>query len=159
VLSQRLKATLCGNGFDFYRRLRSINPSPYMFYLDFNQFSIAGTSPEMLVKVSDNIVETVPIAGTRKRGKNKEEDDMLEKELLSDQKERAEHLMLVDLGRNDIGKVSEFDSVKVKNLMHVQKFSHVMHIVSNVEGELSEKLTVIDALKSVMPAGTVSGAP
>ncbi|MBN2852303.1 MAG: anthranilate synthase component I [Clostridia bacterium] len=159
VLSQRLKANLGGTGFDFYRRLRNINPSPYMFYLDFDQFSIAGTSPEMLVKVSDKVVETVPIAGTRKRGINKEEDDRLEKELLSDQKERAEHLMLVDLGRNDIGKVSAFDTVKVKNLMHVQKFSHVMHIVSNVEGKLSDRLTVIDALKSVMPAGTVSGAP
>lgn len=159
VLSQRLKMNINEDIFNVYRALRTINPSPYMYYLKFDDYMITGASPEMLVRVEDGIVETSPIAGTRKRGLSKEEDDLLEKELLSDEKELAEHIMLVDLGRNDIGKVSKFGTVKVNNLMHVEKYSHVMHIVSNIQGELREDKTPFDALASVLPAGTLSGAP
>lgn len=159
VLSQRFEAETQQDPFNVYRALRVINPSPYMFYLKFEDYRLVGSSPEMLVRVEDGKVETCPIAGTRKRGKTPEEDDALEKELLADEKEIAEHTMLVDLGRNDIGKVSEFGSVIVRDLMHVEKYSHVMHIVTNVQGELDADKTPFDALTSVLPAGTVSGAP
>lgn len=159
VLSQRLCVETDRNPFDVYRVLRLINPSPYMYYLKFNDYNIVGSSPEMLARVEDGIVETCPIAGTRKRGRTKEEDDRLEKELLSDEKELAEHTMLVDLGRNDIGRVARYGTVKVKDLMHIERYSHVMHIVTNVQGEIREGKTAFDALMSIMPAGTLSGAP
>ena len=130
-----------------------------MYYLKFDGYTIAGSSPEMLVRVTGRLVETCPIAGTRKRGKTAEEDGHLERELMSDEKERSEHIMLVDLGRNDIGKVSKFGSVKVKEFMHIEKFSHVMHIVSNIQGELKDDMNSFDALSAVLPAGTLSGAP
>ncbi|NSW92494.1 MAG: anthranilate synthase component I [Firmicutes bacterium] len=159
VLSQRLKVDTKEDPFNVYRVLRTINPSPYMYYLKFGEYQIAGASPEMLVRVENNLVETSPIAGTRKRGLTNAEDDLLEKELLSDEKELAEHIMLVDLGRNDIGKVSKYGTVRVNDLMHVEKYSHVMHIVTNIQGELREDKTPFDALVSVLPAGTLSGAP
>lgn len=159
VLSQRLEADTDQNPFNVYRVLRIINPSPYMYYLKFNDYSLVGSSPEMLVRVEDKNIETCPIAGTRKRGATKQEDEELEKDLLADEKEIAEHMMLVDLGRNDIGRVSEFGSVKVRDLMHIEKYSHVMHIVSNVQGTLKEEKTAFDGLISVLPAGTLSGAP
>ena len=146
--------------FTIYRALRSINPSPYLYYLDFNDFKIIGSSPEIMVKCSsDRIAEIRPIAGTRKRGKTQEQDLLLEEELLNDPKERAEHIMLVDLGRNDLGKVCEYGSVKVNRLMAVEKFSHVQHIVSDVTGKLREDLSSVDLIKACFPAGTVSGAP
>jgi anthranilate synthase component 1 len=159
VLSQRLCVETDHEPLDIYRVLRVINPSPYMYYLKFKDYRLIGSSPEMLVRVEDGTAETCPIAGTRKRGATKEEDEALEKDLLADKKECAEHTMLVDLGRNDIGKVSKYGTVKVNNLMHVEKYSHVMHIVTNVIGELREDKTPFDALMSVLPAGTVSGAP
>jgi len=159
VLSQRLCVETDQDPFNVYRVLRVINPSPYMYFLKFNDYKIAGSSPEMLVRVEDGIVETCPIAGTRKRGESKEEDDALEKDLLSDEKELSEHTMLVDLGRNDIGRVSKYGSVKVRELMHIEKYSHVMHIVTNVQGELSIDKTPFDAIMSILPAGTLSGAP
>ena len=159
VLSNRLCIETKISPFNIYRALRSINPSPYMFYLKFDDYFIVGASPEMLVRVEGKKVETCPIAGTRKRGLNTDEDEILEKELLSDEKEIAEHTMLVDLARNDIGRVSKFGTVKVKNPIRVEKYSHVMHIVTNIEGELLEDKTPFDALMSVMPAGTLSGAP
>lgn len=159
VLSQRLCVETEQDPFNVYRALRVINPSPYMYFLKFKDYKIAGSSPEMLVRVEDGIVETCPIAGTRKRGESKEEDDALEKDLLSDEKELAEHTMLVDLGRNDIGRVSKYGSVKVKDLMHIEKYSHVMHIVTNVQGELRDDKTPFDAIMSILPAGTLSGAP
>ena len=159
VLSQRLKTTLDINDFDFYRKIRLSNPSPYMYLLRFDNYSVVGTSPEMLVRVDNEYVETCPIAGTRGRGKTPLEDDNNANELLNDEKERAEHIMLVDLGRNDVGKVSEFSSVKVENFMHIEKFSHVMHIVSNVKGIKNKTKTSIDVIKALLPAGTVAGAP
>ncbi len=159
VLSQRLCAETDSDPLSVYRALRIINPGPYMYYLKFDNYTIAGSSPEMLVRVEDRTVETCPIAGTRKRGINEIEDDRLEKELMEDEKERAEHVMLVDLGRNDIGKISEFGSVEILNFMHVEKFSHVMHIVTSVKGRLKEGKTAFDALSAVLPAGTLSGAP
>lgn len=159
VLSQRLCVETDSSPFDVYRVLRALNPSPYMYYLKFDDYKIVGASPEMLVRVENGMVETCPIAGTRKRGATKHEDEKLEKELLSDQKELAEHTMLVDLGRNDIGKVSKFGTVVVKDLMHVEKYSHVMHIVTGVQGEMKDDMTPFDALMSVLPAGTLSGAP
>lgn len=159
VLSQRLCVETNQDPFNVYRVLRVINPSPYMYYLKFNDYRIAGSSPEMLVRVEDGIVETCPIAGTRKRGDSIEEDEALEKDLLSDEKELAEHTMLVDLGRNDIGRVSKYGTVEVKNLMHIEKYSHVMHIVTNVQGEIREDKTPFDAIMSILPAGTLSGAP
>lgn len=159
VLSQRLKFKTKSQPFDVYRRLRSKNPSPYLFYIDFGDFQIAGSSPESLVTVQGSRVITNPIAGTRPRGKTKEEDMELKAELLEDEKEKAEHVMLVDLGRNDIGKISEFGSVKVEKFMEVDFYSHVMHIVSMVSGELKRGLTCFDALSSCLPVGTVSGAP
>jgi len=159
VLSQRLCVETDHDPFNVYRTLRVINPSPYMYYLKFEGYRLVGSSPEMLVRVENRIVETCPIAGTRKRGATKEEDKLLEKELLADEKELAEHTMLVDLGRNDIGKVSKYGTVVVKNMAHVERYSHVMHIVSNIQGELREDKTPFDALMAVLPAGTLSGAP
>lgn len=159
VLSQRLKQPTRANPFDIYRALRTINPSPYMFFLDFKDFHIIGASPEILVRVEDGAVMTRPLAGTRPRGKDPAEDDRLDKELRSDEKERAEHIMLVDLGRNDIGRVSQPGTVEVSDLMDVERYSHVMHLVSHVQGQLRGNMTPLDALRACFPAGTVSGAP
>ena len=159
VLSQRLCVETDSEPFNVYRALRLINPGPYMYYLKFDNYTIAGSSPEMLVRVEARKVESCPIAGTRKRGASEEEDIQLEKELIGDEKERAEHIMLVDLGRNDIGKVSSFGTVQVIDFMHIERFSHVMHIVSRVQGELRDGMTSFDALSAVLPAGTLSGAP
>ncbi|AEF17505.1 anthranilate synthase component I [Thermoanaerobacterium xylanolyticum LX-11] len=159
VPSQRLKVKTDSVPFDVYRRLRNANPSPYMFYIDFDDFQLIGSSPESLVSVFGNKVTTNPIAGTRKRGKSTEEDLILKDELLNDEKEKAEHVMLVDLGRNDIGKVSEFGTVRLDRFMEVDFYSHVMHIVSKVSGILRKGLTAFDALIACLPAGTVSGAP
>jgi len=159
VLSQRLARRTYAHPFAIYRALRSINPSPYMYYLHLGDFYIAGASPELLVRVEDGIVSTHPIAGTRRRGKDAVEDMALEEELRRDEKERAEHIMLVDLGRNDIGRISEPGTVEVTQLMDVERYSHVMHLVSHVQGKLKAGLSQFDALRSCFPAGTVSGAP
>jgi len=159
VPSQRFHTRLSCKAFDVYRSLRSLNPSPYMYYLDFDNLTLVGASPELLVRCENGIVETRPIAGTRPRGKTEEEDAMLEKELLADAKERAEHVMLVDLGRNDIGRVCKPGSVKVTDFMFIERYSHVMHIVSNCRGALDEGKNAFDVLKACFPAGTVSGAP
>ncbi len=159
VLSQRFTVETNVSPFNVYRALRLINPSPYMYFLDFGEYQLAGASPEMLVRVENGIVQTGPIAGSRPRGKNVEEDMALERELLADEKEIAEHTMLVDLGRNDIGRVSEFGSVKVTRFKYVERFSHIMHIISDVEGKLRSDKTCFDALGSTLPAGTLSGAP
>ncbi len=159
VLSQRLSQSTKAAPFEIYRALRTVNPSPYMFYLDFTDFCVIGTSPEILARVEDGMVLTRPLAGTRPRGKTPAEDILLEKELRNDEKERAEHIMLVDLGRNDIGRVSEPGTVKVSELMNVERYSHVMHLVTHVEGKLRHDLTAFDALQACFPAGTVSGAP
>ncbi len=159
VLSQRLAQPVDAAPFEIYRALRSLNPSPYMFFLDFNDFYIIGASPEILVRVEDGMVMTRPLAGTRRRGKDLAEDSMLEQELRSDEKERAEHIMLVDLGRNDIGRVSEPGTVEVSDLMDVERYSHVMHLVTHVQGKLRHDLNIFDALQACFPAGTVSGAP
>ncbi len=159
VLSQRLSKTTEAAPFDVYRALRTINPSPYMFFLDFKDFHIVGASPEMLVRVEDGMVTTRPLAGTRPRGNTPAEDIALENELRGDEKERAEHIMLVDLGRNDIGRVSEPGSVVVSDLMNIERYSHVMHLVTNVQGKLRADMTCMDALRACFPAGTVSGAP
>ncbi|WP_141501050.1 anthranilate synthase component I [Paenibacillus luteus] len=159
VLSQRFNIDTDIDPLHVYRVLRTMNPSPYMYYLKMGEEVIVGTSPEALVKVNGDRVETRPIAGTRPRGKTPEEDKALELELLADEKERAEHLMLVDLGRNDIGRVSEFGSVKCDSFMDIERYSHVMHIVSNVSGKLHKDKDFFDAFISCLPAGTVSGAP
>ncbi len=159
VYSQKFSKETDAVPFDIYRALRSINPSPYMFYLDCGEFQILGASPEILVRVEGDTVTTRPLAGTRRRGQTSEEDIVLEKELRQDEKERAEHIMLVDLGRNDIGRVSLPGTVKVNDLMNVEKYSHVMHLVTNVEGKLSPGNTAFEALQACFPAGTVSGAP
>ncbi len=159
VLSQRLAQPTEAAPFEIYRALRTINPSPYMFFLDFGDFYIIGTSPEILVRVENGAVMTRPLAGTRPRGKSPAEDALLEKELRSDEKERAEHIMLVDLGRNDIGRVSEPGTVQVSELMDVERYSHVMHLVTHVQGRLRHDMTAFDALRACFPAGTVSGAP
>jgi anthranilate synthase component I len=159
VLSQRFAMPIQCDPFDIYRALRFINPSPYMFFLRMDNVYLVGASPEMLVKVSDRRVEYGPIAGTRPRGKTPEEDARLSRELLADEKERAEHIMLVDLGRNDLGRVCDYGSVKVTDLMRIEKYSHVMHLVSSVEGKLRPDLDCFHALESCLPAGTVSGAP
>jgi anthranilate synthase component 1 len=159
VLSQRLARRTNANPFAIYRALRSINPSPYMYYLHLGDFHIVGASPELLVRVEDGIVSTHPIAGTRRRGSDVVEDQALEEELRDDEKERAEHIMLVDLGRNDIGRISEPGTVEVTQLMDVERYSHVMHLVSHVQGKLRPGLSQFDALRSCFPAGTVSGAP
>ncbi len=159
VPSQRLSAKLQTQPFDVYRSLRSVNPSPYLYYLNFGAIQIVGSSPELLVRLEDGQVETRPIAGTRRRGKTPQEDDQLAAELLADAKERAEHIMLVDLGRNDIGKIARYGTVQVPTLMAVEKYSHVMHLVSSVTGTLQPGKDMIDALTACFPAGTVSGAP
>jgi anthranilate synthase component 1 len=159
VLSQRADREVSLKPFDLYRMLRIINPSPYLYFLKADKLQIIGSSPEMLVRVEGRVVETRPIAGTRPRGTTPEEDDRLGLELLADEKERAEHLMLVDLGRNDIGRISDFGTVEVNQFMVIEKYSHVMHIVSNVRGRLRKDVTAIDALYSCFPAGTLTGAP
>jgi anthranilate synthase component 1 len=159
VLSQRFSAPYEGNGLDLYRVLRAVNPSPYMFYIRTNDVTLVGSSPEPLVRVEDDQVLTRPLAGTRPRGADAAEDGRLRADLLSDEKERAEHVMLVDLGRNDIGRVSRPGTVTVDELMEVEYYSHVMHIVSNVTGTLAEGADAFDALRATFPAGTVSGAP
>ena len=159
VLSQRFRKPFYSNPDKIYRILRFLNPSPYMYYLDFGDLKVIGSSPEILVRLEEGVIETRPIAGTRKRGKTEDEDKALEKDLLSDEKERAEHLMLVDLARNDIGRVSKTGSVKVENFMRIERYSHVMHIVSDVVGKLREEYDALDVLRATFPAGTVSGAP
>ncbi len=159
VLSQRFKRRTQADPFSIYRALRSINPSPYMFYLNFGKHHLIGSSPEILVRCEDGMVELRPIAGTRRRGKDEEEDKRLEKELLADPKERAEHIMLVDLGRNDIGRVCEYSSIRVPELMVVERYSHVMHIVSGVVGKLRKDKDIYDLIRGTFPAGTVTGAP
>jgi len=159
VGSQRFSASVTASPLDIYRAVRNINPSPYLFLLELDGFSLVGASPELHVRCEENKVEIRPIAGTRARGKNVEEDLALEKELLADPKERAEHVMLVDLARNDIGRVCDFGSVAVKDLMIIERYSHVMHIVSQVEGKLSEAKSPYDLMRATFPAGTLSGAP
>lgn len=159
VPSQRFSRGTSAHPFSIYRALRTVNPSPYMYYLDLGDSQIVGASPELLVRVEDGAVTTHPIAGTRRRGATTEEDAALEHELANDEKERAEHIMLVDLGRNDIGRVSRPGTVNVNQLMQVERYSHVMHLVSNVTGQLRPDLSAYDALQSCFPAGTVSGAP
>ncbi len=159
VLSNRLEAEAEGSLFDAYRVLRSINPSPYMFYFSSDDIEIAGASPETLVKLQDGTLFTFPLAGTRPRGQTPEEDARLERELLQDEKELAEHNMLVDLGRNDIGRISEFGTVKVEKYLSVERFSHVMHIGSTVKGTIRQDQNALDAIGAVLPAGTLSGAP
>lgn len=159
VLSQRWTIETGQDGFDLYCELRELNPSPYLYYFNFGDFEVIGSSPEMLVKQQGKRVFTCPIAGTRPRGKTKEEDDRLHRELLADEKERAEHVMLVDLARNDMGRISEFGTVKVTDFMSVKNYSHVMHIVSMVEGRKKGSFHPFDLLASFLPAGTLSGAP
>jgi anthranilate synthase component 1 len=159
VLSKRFKFKFKGDLLRFYYELRKLNPSPYMYFLDFGRTKIVGSSPEMLVRVENGVVETFPIAGTRPVTGDKAENEKLKRDLLSDPKEKAEHVMLVDLARNDVGRVSEFGTVSVPEFMEVKKFSHVQHIVSRVTGKLRNDLDCFDALKSIFPAGTVSGAP
>ena len=159
VLSNRFEADYEGDLLNTYRMLRTINPSPYMFYFGSNDLEIAGASPETLVKLENGSLYTFPLAGTRKRGKTGEEDLMLEKDLLSDEKELAEHNMLVDLGRNDVGRIAKFGSVEVEKYMTIERFSHVMHIGSTVRGELREDKSQLDTIGSILPAGTLSGAP
>ncbi|MBQ9460481.1 MAG: anthranilate synthase component I [Clostridia bacterium] len=159
VLSNRLSAPFEGSLFNTYRVLRTINPSPYMFYFSGTDVEVAGASPETLVKLENGVLHTFPLAGTRPRGKTEEEDKALETELLSDEKELAEHNMLVDLGRNDLGRVSRFGTVEVEKLHSIERFSHVMHIGSTVRGVIREDKDAIDAIEAVLPAGTLSGAP
>ncbi len=159
VLSQRLSVPFQAAPLDLYRALRSLNPSPYMYFLNLDEFHIVGSSPEILVRLEDGLVTVRPIAGTRRRGSNEAEDKALEAELIADPKELAEHLMLIDLGRNDTGRVSRIGSVKLTEKMVVERYSHVMHIVSNVTGELAPGLSAMDVLRATFPAGTVSGAP
>ena len=159
VLAQDFYQSFDGDSFELYSALRQINPSPYMYYLNLDECEVVGSSPEILVRLEDSNITLRPIAGTRKRGANEEEDKNNEKDLLNDPKELAEHLMLIDLGRNDVGRVSEIGSVKLTEKMVIERYSHVMHIVSNVVGKLSKGLNFTDALKATLPAGTLSGAP
>lgn len=159
VLSNRIEADYEGSLFDTYRTLRTLNPSPYMFYFSSGDIEMAGASPETLVKVTNGEVRTFPLAGTRPRGKDDEEDKKLEKELLADEKELSEHNMLVDLGRNDLGKICKYGSVKVEKYMEIQRYSHVMHIGSAVYGKIRDDKDAVDAIEAVLPAGTLSGAP
>ena len=159
VLSNSLSAPFEGSLFQTYRVLRTINPSPYMFYISGTDVEVAGASPETLVKLEDGVLHTFPLAGTRPRGKTEEEDLALEQELLADKKELAEHNMLVDLGRNDLGKISKFGTVQVEKLHSIERYSHVMHIGSTVRGEIREDKDALDAIEAVLPAGTLSGAP
>ena len=159
VLSQRFSAKTKAQPFEVYRQLRALNPSPYLFYLQLNDVAVVGSSPEMLVKVQARDVFYRPIAGTRPRGRDEAEDQRLEREMLASEKERAEHIMLVDLGRNDLGRVCDYGTVKVEKLLTVERYSHVMHIVSSLRGRLREDVDCFDALMACFPAGTVSGAP
>jgi anthranilate synthase component 1 len=159
VLSQRFGRRTAAHPFNIYRGLRHVNPSPYMFYLDFGEYQLVGASPELLVRVEDGQIDYHPIAGTRRRGRTEAEDRALEEELRASEKERAEHIMLVDLGRNDVGRVSAPGTVQVTDLMSVERYSHVMHLVSHITGRLRDGCTPFDALRSCFPAGTVSGAP
>ncbi|MCA1936129.1 MAG: chorismate-binding protein, partial [Asticcacaulis sp.] len=159
VPSHRFEAPFDLDPFAFYRSLRRQNPSPYLFYLDFGNFQLAGSSPEILVRVRDGKLTIRPIAGTRPRGKTPDEDKALEAELLADPKELSEHLMLLDLGRNDVGRVAKPASVRVTQKFYIERYSHVMHIVSNVEGDAPANLDPVDALLAALPAGTLSGAP
>lgn len=159
VLSNRLQANFEGSLFDTYRVLRTVNPSPYMFYFSGTDVEVAGASPETLVKLEDGVLHTFPLAGTRQRGKTEKEDKELEEELLADEKELAEHNMLVDLGRNDLGKISKFGSVVVEKFHSIERYSHVMHIGSTVRGEIRPEYDALNALEAVLPAGTLSGAP
>lgn len=159
VLSQRWEIETKQDGFELYRQLRELNPSPYLYYFNYGDFEVIGSSPEMIVKQQGSRVYTCPIAGTRKRGRDAAEDERLRKELLSDEKERAEHVMLVDLARNDMGRIAEFGSVKVTQFMQVHNYSHVMHIVSEVEGRKKGEFHPLDLVSSFLPAGTLSGAP
>ena len=159
VLSQRLDFVPEVNAFNLYRALRMVNPSPYLYFLKFEDTHVLGSSPEMLVRVTGRKLEYRPLAGTRPRGRDEAEDQRLEKEMMQDEKERAEHVMLVDLGRNDLGRVSEYGSVKVRDLMYVERYSHVMHLVSALEGRLRAGLDALDAFAACFPAGTLSGAP
>ena len=159
VPSQRLEVPVRAASFDIYRSLRAVNPSPYMYFLHLDDFDIVGASPEMLVRLEEGVVDTHPIAGTRRRGVDEAEDKALEEELVTDEKERAEHIMLLDLGRNDIGRVSKPGTVRVTQMLEVERYSHVMHLVSHVTGELRDGLNCYDALRACFPAGTVSGAP
>lgn len=159
VLSNRLSAPFEGSLLQTYHMLRSVNPSPYMFYFAGTDVEVAGASPETLVKLEDGLLYTFPLAGTRPRGKNMEEDKALEEDLLADKKELSEHNMLVDLGRNDLGKISKFGSVQIEKLHSIERFSHVMHIGSTVRGEIMDNRDVLDAIEAVLPAGTLSGAP
>ncbi|HEX7588445.1 MAG TPA: anthranilate synthase component I family protein, partial [Anaerolineae bacterium] len=159
VLSQRFSRETDADAFSIYRALRRLNPSPYMFLLDFGDIQFIGSSPEILVRFEEGVAQLNPIAGTRPRGADDAADAQLEHDLLDDPKERAEHVMLVDLGRNDLGRVCEYGSVQVKDYMRVEKFSHVMHLVSRVVGRLRQEFDVFDLLRATFPAGTVSGAP
>ncbi len=159
VLSQRLRTRLDCPPFELYRSLRVVNPSPFMFYLRMPELTLVGSSPEIMVRVVDGVVTNRPLAGTRKRGATEEEDRALAEELLADPKERAEHIMLVDLGRNDVGRVAQYGTVKLTDVMTIERYSHVMHITSNVQGRLAPGKTAFDALRACLPAGTVSGAP
>jgi anthranilate synthase component 1 len=159
VPSQRFKTSVKGDAFNIYRHLRRLNPSPYMYYLTFGKMKLIGSSPETMVRLEGGIANVRPIAGTKRRGKTRAEDASLEKELLSDEKEKAEHIMLVDLGRNDLGRVCKFNSIKINELMAVEKYSHVMHIVSDITGELKPGMDGFDLIAAAFPAGTVTGAP
>jgi anthranilate synthase component 1 len=159
VISQRLEVPIRAHPFEIYRALRVVNPSPFMFYVRNPSVTLVGSSPEIMVRVVDGQITTRPLAGTRRRGASEEEDNRLAEELLADPKERAEHVMLVDLGRNDVGRVARYGSVKLSDVMTIERYSHVMHITSNVGGELAPGMTAFDALWSCLPAGTVSGAP
>jgi anthranilate synthase component 1 len=159
VLSQRLTVPLAVDPFEVYRTLRVVNPSPFMFFLRTPKSTLVGSSPEILVRVVEGKVTVRPLAGTRRRGKTDEEDQRLAEELLADPKERAEHVMLVDLGRNDVGRVAKFGSVEISDVMVIERYSHVMHITSNVTGQLTDDRDAFDALAACLPAGTVSGAP
>ena len=159
VISQRLKIPIQCEAFEIYRTLRTINPSPFMFYLRTPETVLVGSSPEIMCRVVGREVTVRPLAGTRKRGQDEAEDRRLAEELLADPKERAEHVMLVDLGRNDVGRVAEFNSVELSDVMSIERYSHVMHITSNVNGCLREDVDAFDALQACLPAGTVSGAP
>jgi len=159
VLSQRFSTDLHCEPFDIYRALRSVNPSPYLFYLKMEDTILLGASPEVMVRLEGRQIELRPLAGTRPRGRNQEEDLQMERDLLADEKERAEHIMLVDLGRNDVGRVAEIGSVKVTELMGIERYSHVMHIVSNIRGSLAPGKNAFDVFRAAFPAGTVSGAP
>jgi anthranilate synthase component 1 len=159
VLSQRVSVPFSASPLSLYRALRALNPSPYMFYFDMGGFHVVGASPEILVRLESGVVTVRPIAGTRPRGATREQDLALERELLADPKERAEHVMLMDLGRNDVGRVAEVGSVQVTENMNIERYSHVMHIVSNVDGKLKAGMDAMAVLKATFPAGTVSGAP